>query len=92
MPTCREISELSSQSLEVRHGLWRRIQMFLHCRMCGPCRTSVRNFRILRLAVRRTIERQVEASDDRLTEDSRQRMKLAIEAALQQSGDTSARR
>lgn len=81
MPSCREIGELSSEHLDVRPGLWARVRVFLHCRMCAPCRTSVRNCRILRLAIERAARRVPEDCEG-LADCSKQRMRAVIEAAM----------
>ena len=80
MLTCKEVGELSSQRLELPVGFWKRLKMFLHCRVCKSCRTSDRNMDVIRDAVRRA---NVEAEDcDGLADCSKKRMKALIEAAM----------
>ena len=81
MPSCKEIGELSSGHLDVRPGLLARIRVFLHCRMCGPCRTTSRNWVVIREAVRRAAKR-VPDDCEGLADCSKQRMRGVIEAAL----------
>ena len=89
MPSCKDIGELSSQHLDIRPGLVARVRVFLHCMRCPPCRTSVRNWRILRLALQRAAQR-VPDDCEGLADCAKQRMRDVIEATVSAAKSTDA--
>lgn len=47
MITCRELTELITDYLEKRLGLWARIRFQLHLGMCRHCREYLRQVRLM---------------------------------------------
>lgn len=52
MATCKEISELVSQSLDRRLGLLERWRLLTHLRVCEACRNFRSQMEFLRKAIR----------------------------------------
>ena len=52
MLSCREVSELVSQSLDRRLGLVERSRLHMHLRVCDACRNFRRQMAFLRKAAR----------------------------------------
>ncbi len=74
MLTCKEISQLVSQSLDRKLSLRQRMGVRFHLMMCSLCRAYEKQTLLLRNAVR-TYGRE---NTERLPEESKQRIKKAL--------------
>ena len=77
MLTCKEVSELVSESLERELPLRRRMAVQLHLMMCSMCRTYQKQTLQLRDAMRTYAHRE---PTEHLSKDARQRIKNALKA------------
>ena len=77
--TCKEISRLASQQLDVRLPLLTRLRMRLHFLICAWCRRYVKQVRLVRQVAPKYEEKVAAVSDRSLTADAKQRMKQAMQ-------------
>ncbi len=75
--SCKEVSELVSQSLDRKLSLRERIALRLHLMMCDMCINYRRQILFMHRAVRQMKRR--EAPTDRLPEEAKERIKKRIE-------------
>jgi predicted anti-sigma-YlaC factor YlaD len=75
MATCKEVSELVSQSLDRRLGVKDRVRVRLHLWVCDACVRFARQMRWLRAAMRADSARQ-----PRLSPEARARIRAGLGA------------
>ena len=80
MLTCKEVSELVSESLEHQLPFRQRMGVQLHLMMCSMCRTYKKQTLQLRDAMRTYARRE---PSEHLSKDARQRIKNALKTADQ---------
>ena len=77
--TCKEISRLASQQLDVRLPLLTRLRMRLHFLICAWCRRYVKQVRLVRQVTPKYEDKVEVASGKSLSSDAKQRMKQALQ-------------
>ena len=77
--TCKEISRLASQQLDVRLPLLTRLRMRLHFLICAWCRRYVKQVRLVRQVAPKYEDKVEVASGKSLSSDAKQRMKQALQ-------------
>jgi len=75
-PSCKEVSELVSQSLDRKLSLSERLRMRLHLMMCRMCTNYQRQLQFVRHAVRQLDQH---APPTPLPDDAKERIKKRIE-------------
>lgn len=81
MLTCKEVTRLVSDSLDRPLPLWRRLQMWVHLRMCALCLRFRDQTLFLRAAAQAymRVEREAAASPrEQLSAATRERIKQAL--------------
>jgi hypothetical protein len=76
LPTCREMSRLSSEAFDRRLGLLQRTGMRLHWLFCRWCRRYVAQLHLVRRAAHR--EDALRGTGRTLSPDARDRMKRRL--------------
>jgi hypothetical protein len=79
MFNCREVTRLVSESLDRKLPLSERIGVRIHLLMCRLCPEAKRQMLFIREAMRMlTVESSALESEDSLSQEARNRMKLAL--------------
>jgi hypothetical protein len=82
MLTCKEVSKLVSESLDRKLSMWQRVGLWMHIGMCGLCRRFRKDLRHIHDETRQHIDDigpETAASDVKLSDESRDRMKRLLE-------------
>jgi len=79
MLRCREIAKLVSESMEQQLPLRKRMEVWLHLKMCRMCAAFARHLRLLRRAAHEAAGQFEADSDVRLPEPARRRIKSILE-------------
>lgn len=77
IPSCKEVSELVSQSLDRKLSLRERLGVRLHVAMCGMCATYRRQIEFMHEAVRQLSRRT--PRNTTLSDEAKARIKKRIE-------------
>ncbi|MBI3951167.1 MAG: zf-HC2 domain-containing protein [Acidobacteria bacterium] len=81
LPTCKDTTRLTSDSLERKLPLRQRIEMRLHILICVWCERYMRQLLFLREAMHeasRLVEKEVSPSASSLSPEARERLKRAL--------------
>ncbi len=83
MLTCREVTRLVSESMDSSLPWRKRIGIRLHFMMCISCTRYHRQLLLIRELIRNYLSEEESATDvrDKLSPESRQRMKQALKDA-----------
>ena len=83
MFNCKQVSQLVSESLDHKLGLWTRMQLSMHFAMCGLCarlrKSMLRIHEEAKIHAQQIEDDQV-ASDLKLSETARQQIKQLIDS------------
>ena len=77
-PTCRDVAQMSSRSLDGVLPIRVRIGMRIHMLLCGWCRRYARQLSFLRRALRDEGHQAGDCSQVRLPDEARQRVKALL--------------
>ncbi len=81
MKSCKEVSQLLSESMDRKPTFWERVGLRFHLSMCKLCKGFSRNLQQLREAARtHARDLQDDATDDDVTlsTEARERMKQVL--------------
>ncbi len=78
MLNCREITQLASESLDRKLTLKEHIGLRFHLMMCKLCMRYVRQLKFMHQACSGMDEIRGKESDDRLSEDARERIRKQL--------------
>lgn len=79
MLSCKEVTRLASDSLDLRLPWSRRLQMSMHLAMCKYCSRYLRQIRRLRLIARRYPQQLDARADAQLSSAARERIRTAMQ-------------
>ena len=79
MLNCREVSQLASEALDRKLTLKERIGLRFHLMMCKLCTRYVRQLKFMHHACSGMDENQVTATDPRLSETARNRIRNQLD-------------
>ena len=79
MRSCKEVSELVSQSLDRKLPFWTRMGVWMHLGMCRLCWGFRRQLLMLREAARRNAEKIAGEEGPTLSQAAHQRIRRALE-------------
>lgn len=79
MPSCRDVSELVSQSMDQRLPLTKRMTIRLHVSMCSLCRRYEKQLRLLREGARHFADPEENTAQSSLSPEAAERLKKALE-------------
>ena len=77
-PTCKEMSQLSSQSLEQPLNRRTRAKMLLHFKVCVWCERYFKHLRFIHKATPCYEEKIDQVSNRKLSDEAKQRMKAQL--------------
>lgn len=77
LPTCREVSHLTSQAMDERLPLAKRLGMRLHLMMCVWCRRNSEQLQLVRDLARKQSASQTKEA--KLSNDARDRLSNLLE-------------
>jgi len=80
MLSCKESSQLISQSLDRALSVRERLALRLHLLICDVCSRFVKQMNLLRLAMRRMTQQMEQDEDLKLPPDARKRIADKIES------------
>ena len=83
MLSCKEVSELVSQSMDRKLPFWQRSGVWLHLRMCRLCWGFRRELLLLRKAARRNADETVSSTGrpgTTLSNDARERIRRQLDS------------
>lgn len=81
MRNCRDVSKLISESIDHKLPFWTRMGLWMHlsmCRLCWGFRNDLLHIHQQTKTHADEIERDVHKLDEKLSEESRQRMKRLL--------------
>jgi len=81
MLSCKEVSELVSQSMDRKLPFWQRVGVRVHLMMCRFCAGFRKQLYLFREAARRNAEQTAQATDPSaptLSSESRERMRRTL--------------
>ena len=83
MPSCKEVSRLVSESMEMKLPLRKRIGLWIHLSMCRLCKGFARQLRVIQAAAKEHGESEDDTSlaDATLSDDARERIRRAMQNA-----------
>ncbi|MBU6401983.1 MAG: zf-HC2 domain-containing protein [Verrucomicrobia bacterium] len=79
MPSCKEISQLVSASMDTKLPLRKRLSIRLHVLMCGLCRRYEKQLRLLRDGCSRYASPDENAVEEPLSPEAMARLKAALD-------------
>ena len=79
-PACRDASMMQSHALDSRLPVAQRIGLWLHLCICKWCRRYGKQIRFLKTAAQNHSEELTEASPQKLSSESRERIKRRLQA------------
>lgn len=77
LPTCKEVSHLTSQAMDERLPLAKRLGMRLHLMMCVWCRRNSQQLHLVRNLARK--QSATQTKDAKLSNDARDRLSKLLE-------------
>ncbi len=81
MLSCKQISQLVSDSFERELGFWERAQLKLHVLMCKMCAGHKRDLEQLREMIKSKLNSDVDAEgSERLAPEARERIRKVIDS------------
>lgn len=81
MMSCKEVSQLVSESLDHKLTLWQRMQVGMHLLMCGMCARCRKQISFVHAAAKRymsVVDKVEEDSGGQLTPEARERIKQSL--------------
>lgn len=78
-PSCRQMAQLCSQSLDRKLSLWERIQIRMHCWICSWCVDYSYQVNQVSNIVRNEGESLAEIKSDKLSVDCKARIRAMME-------------
>ncbi len=81
MLTCKDVSKLLSESLDRKLSFWTRMGLWMHlgmCRLCWGFRKDLLHIHEQTKTHAAEIESDAHKADEKLSEESRQRMKRLL--------------
>lgn len=84
MYSCKQVSQIVSESLDKKLPFLTRVQLWMHLGMCGLCARFRKNMiRVDQSAKNyaKDLERDVNSDGPELSEESRERLKSALESS-----------
>lgn len=77
LPTCQEVSHLTSQAMDESLPLSKRLGMRLHLMMCVWCRRNAQQLELVRNLARK--QSAAQSSSSQLSPDARERLSKMLE-------------
>lgn len=78
-PSCKDIAELISQSMDTRLPLRKRLAIRLHVSMCSLCRRYERQLQLMRRGLHHYANPDENAVAESLSAEAKERLQQAIE-------------
>jgi hypothetical protein len=88
-PCCRDIAQLSSQSLDRKLTLRERIGMRIHGWICSWCIDYSNQVQIVSDKVKSDGESLAELNDEKLSDECRERIRVMMQPSSQEPDDNS---
>ena len=79
MPSCKDISELISQSMDTRLPLRKRLAIRLHVALCSLCRRYEKQLQLMRRGLHHYANPDENAVAESLSAEARERLQQALE-------------
>lgn len=79
MPSCKDVSEMVSESMDRKLPLRKRLGIRMHISMCHLCRRYEKQLRLLREGTRRYANPEENTAQKSLSPAARERLKQALQ-------------